>query len=201
MEERQVTLDGQPLPLPEPFMVIATQNPIEYEGTYPLPEAQLDRFLLKLPAGYPSADEELAMLERFRRRNPLEELRPVLSAAEVVAAQEAVPEVYVSQPVQRYIVSLVRATRQAEGVDLGVSPRGTLALLHACQARAALEGRSYVLPDDVQRLAEPVLAHRMLVAPQAELRGEGAASVLARLLEQVPVPAEPLPEPPGEAQG
>lgn len=199
MEERQVTVEGVTRPLPRPFLVIATQNPVEQEGTFPLPEAQLDRFLLKLPAGYPDAEEELAMLERFRRQNPLDALEPVLSAADVAAAQRAVPEVYVSRPVQRYIVNLVRATREAEGVELGVSPRGTLALLHACQARAALEGRSYVLPDDVQQLAGPVLAHRMLLTPQLQLRGEGAAAVLARILEQVPVPAEPLPEPPGEA--
>lgn len=198
MEERQVTVEGVTRPLPRPFMVIATQNPVEQEGTFPLPEAQLDRFLLKLPAGYPAADEEMAMLNRFRRANPLDSLQPVLAAEAVAEAQVAVADVHVSRPVQGYIVDLVRATRRAEGVELGVSPRGTLALFRACQSLAALKGRSYVLPDDVQRLAEPVLAHRIMMTPQAELRGEGSRGLLQRLLEQVPVPAEPLDAPSGE---
>lgn len=192
MEERQVTVEGVTRPLPRPFLVIATQNPVEQEGTFPLPEAQLDRFLLRLPAGYPSRREELALLDRFRQGSPLEKLAPVLTPADVAAAQELVPAIYVSRVVQQYLVDLVRATREADGVELGVSPRGTLALMRAGQALAALRGRAYVLPDDIQHLAQPVLGHRILLAPQARLRGEGSGALLDRLLREVPVPAEPL---------
>lgn len=192
MEERQVTAEGVTRPLPRPFLVIATQNPVEQEGTFPLPEAQLDRFLLKLPVGYPEAEEEMAILDRFRSRNPYTDLKPVAAAAEIVALQEAVPQVHVSRPVQQYMVDLVRATRSQAGVELGVSPRGTLALFRACQALAALRGRDHVLPDDVQHLAGPVLGHRIVSASQARLRGQGAQDVLNRVLTDVPVPAEPL---------
>ncbi|MFZ5816824.1 MAG: AAA family ATPase [Bacillota bacterium] len=192
MEERQVTVEGVTRPLPRPFLVLATQNPVEQEGTFPLPEAQLDRFLLKLPVGYPAADEEMEMLDRFRERNPFTELSPVASAADIIALQEAVPRVHVSRPVQQYLVDLVRATRTAAGVELGVSPRGTLALFKASQALAALRGREYVLPDDVQQLAEPVLSHRIIASAQSRLRGQGAKDVLSRVLGSVPVPAEPV---------
>jgi MoxR-like ATPase len=192
MEERQATVEGVTRPLPRPFLVLATQNPVEQEGTFPLPEAQLDRFLLKLPVGYPGAEEEMAMLDRFREGNPYAELAPVASGEDVLRLQEAVPQVHVARPVQQYMVDLVRATRTAAGVELGVSPRGTLALFKACQALAALRGRDYVLPDDVQRLAEPVLGHRIIASAHARLRGQGAKEALARVLESVPVPAEPL---------
>ncbi|MEW8977464.1 MAG: MoxR family ATPase [Symbiobacterium sp.] len=194
MEERQVTVDGVTHPLPRPFLVLATQNPVEQEGTFPLPEAQLDRFLLKLPSGYPTAEEELAMLERFRSADPFQELQPVASAQDVVALQQAVPKVYVARPVQQYIVDLVRATRSAAGVELGVSPRGSLALMRAAQALAAVRGREYVLPDDVQYLARPVLTHRVVASPQLRLRGRGAAEVMDEVLASVPVPAEAVPK-------
>jgi len=194
MEERQVTVEGVTRPLARPFLVLATQNPVEQEGTFPLPEAQLDRFLLKLPAGYPSADEEMEMLDRFRSGDPYRELEPVATAEEIIALQEAVPQVHVARPVQQYIVDLARATRSAEGVDLGVSPRGTLALLRAAQALAAVRGRDYVLPDDVQHLARPVLAHRLVASTRHRLRGRGAAEVLDAVLAATPVPAEPVPK-------
>ncbi|MFZ5827460.1 MAG: AAA family ATPase [Bacillota bacterium] len=190
MEEKQATVEGVTRPLPRPFLVLATQNPVEQEGTFPLPEAQLDRFLLKLPVGYPGADEEMSMLDRFRERNPYTELSAVATGADIVALQEAVLHVYVSRPVQQYMVDLVRATRTAAGVELGVSPRGTLALFRACQALAALRGREYVLPDDVQHLVEPVLGHRIIASAHSRLRGQGAKDVLTKVLATVPVPAE-----------
>ncbi|MFO7273270.1 MAG: MoxR family ATPase [Bacillota bacterium] len=193
MEERQVTVEGVTRPLARPFLVLATQNPVEQEGTFPLPEAQLDRFLLKLPAGYPSAEEEMAMLERFQSDDPFQQLRPVATAEEIIALQEAVPRVHVARPVRQYIVDLVRATRTAEGIELGVSPRGALALQRASQALAAIRGRDYVLPDDVQYLARPVLGHRLIPSAQLRLRGRGAAEVLDAILAATPVPAEPLP--------
>ncbi len=190
MEEKQATVEGVTRPLPRPFLVLATQNPVEQEGTFPLPEAQLDRFLLKLPVGYPEADEEMAMVDKFRERNPYTELKSVATAAEIIALQESIPQVHVSRPVQQYMVDLVRATRTATGVELGVSPRGTLALFRACQALAALRGRDYVLPDDVQYLVEPVLGHRIIASAHSRLRGQGAKDVISRVLASVPVPAE-----------
>lgn len=190
MDERQVTVEGITRPMPAPFLVLATQNPVEQEGTFPLPEAQLDRFLLKLPAGYPEADEEMAMLDRFRLSHPLGELTPVATPVEILAMQAAVPHVYVSTPVQQYMVDIVRATRSRPGVELGVSPRGTLALYRACQALAMIRGREFVLPDDVQQLAPPVLEHRMVASSQSRLRGQGPREILAALLSEVPVPAE-----------
>lgn len=192
MEEGQATVDGVSRPLPRPFLVLATQNPVEQEGTFPLPEAQLDRFLLKLPAGYPSAEEEMAMLDRFGDGNPYAALTPVAAGADVLALQAAVLQIHVSRPVQQYLVDLVRATRTASGVELGVSPRGTLALYRACQALAALRGRDYVLPDDVQYLAEPVLSHRIIPSTQARLRGQGVRAMLNEVLQSLPVPAEPV---------
>ncbi|HEY3367998.1 MAG TPA: MoxR family ATPase [Symbiobacteriaceae bacterium] len=192
MEERQVTVEGTTRALPRPFLVIATQNPVEQEGTFPLPEAQLDRFLLKLPVGYPEATEEMAILDRFRERNPYAALTAVATVADVLAMQEAAPAVFVSRPVQQYMVDLVRATRIAAGVELGVSPRGTLALFKAAQALALIGGRDYVLPDDVQRLVYPVLAHRIIASSQYRLRGQGSREVVAQVLREVPVPAEPV---------
>ena len=192
MEERQVTVEGVTRPMARPFLVIATQNPVEQEGTFPLPEAQLDRFLLKLPVGYPDAADEMAILDRFREQNPLLELGAVASVDDVISLQTAVPKIHVARPVQQYMVDIVRATRIQAGVELGVSPRGSLALFRACQALALLRGRDYVLPDDVQHLAVPVLAHRVIASSQARLRGQGAREVISRVLLDVAVPAEPL---------
>ncbi len=190
MEERQVTVEGVTRPMPAPFLVLATQNPVEQEGTFPLPEAQMDRFLLKLPAGYPDSREEMEMLDRFRQSQPLADLKPVASPAEVLAMQGAVPEIHVSRPVQQYMVDLVRATRGRSGVELGVSPRGSLALMRACQALALIRGRDYVRPDDVQRMAGPVMEHRVVASSQSRLRGQGPREIVAAVLAELPVPAE-----------
>lgn len=192
MEERQVTIEGQTRMLPRPFLVLATQNPVEQEGTFPLPEAQLDRFLLKLPVGYPGVEEEVAMVERFTAGNPLTELGTVVTAEEIIELQDAVATVQLHPVLQRYAVDLVTATRSAEGVIVGASPRATLALCRAAQALALLAGRSHVLPDDLQRLLEPVLAHRLILAPTSRLRGLTPAAVLGRIRESVAVPAEPV---------
>jgi MoxR-like ATPase len=192
MEEKQATVEGVTRPMPRPFLVLATQNPVEQEGTFPLPEAQLDRFLLKLPVGYPGPEEEMAILDRFREGNPYTELDAVASVADLLALQDAVPAVHVARPVQQYMVDIVRATRMQPNVELGVSPRGTLALMKACQALALLRGRDFVLPDDVQHLAQPVLGHRLVTTSQARLRGHGAGGIMTKILADVPVPAEPL---------
>jgi MoxR-like ATPase len=188
MEERQMTVDGVARPLPDPFMVIATQNPIEYEGTFPLPEAQLDRFLLRLRLGYLPKDQEIAMMERQQFEHPLRGLQAVASQAQLLDIQAAVKHVHVSEPVKRYIADLTAATRGLEGIYLGASPRGSLGLFRAGQALAALRGREYVLPDDVKALAEPVLAHRLIVDPAARMRSLHAAEVVADLLQQIPLP-------------
>ena len=190
MEERQVTVDGVTRPLPRPFLVLATQNPVELAGTFPLPEAQMDRFLLRINLGYPKEEEERAILQRFRLRNPLEELQPVVAAEELLHLQAVVREVYVHPTMEQYIVRLVRATREHAALQLGASPRSTLALYRTAQARAALRGRSYVLPDDIQALLYPVLAHRLILATYTSLRGKSAADVLAEVTAQTPVPVE-----------
>jgi MoxR-like ATPase len=192
MEERQVTVDGITHRLPHPFMVLATQNPIEYEGTFPLPEAQLDRFLLRVKLGYPAADDEVDVLERQQYRHPIEDLEQVVSAEEVTKAQDAVKEVYVAPGVKRYIVELARRTRDYPEVYLGASPRGSLTLYRAGQARAALNGRDYVLPDDVKALADPSLGHRVILGPAARLRDLSAGEVVEDLLSTVPVPGGDL---------
>jgi MoxR-like ATPase len=188
MEERQVTVDTHTYGLPRPFMVIATQNPIELEGTYPLPEAQLDRFLMRIQMGYPSHDAERAILETHGSHASVEELSPVTSAAEVVAAARAVADVHVAENLKSYIVDLVTATRSHRDLALGVSPRGALALQRAARALAASVGRDYVVPDDVKRLAVAVLEHRLLLAPDAQLRGAAPGDVVRELLASVPVP-------------
>jgi MoxR-like ATPase len=188
MEERQVTVDGLTHSLPRPFIVLATQNPIEYEGTFPLPEAQLDRFLLRVQLGYPSQAEEIRILEDQQIRHPIETLSPVLSAEEVLQAAEAVRAIFVSPPVKRYITDLVGRTRQHPDLYLGASPRGSLWLFRAAQARAGLLGRDYVLPDDVKALAVSILAHRVLVNPAARLREVTAAKVVQEILLALPVP-------------
>jgi len=189
MEERQVTVDGATYPLPRPFFVMATQNPIELEGTFPLPEAQLDRFLLRVRLGYPAQAEEVAILARFQEQDPLQALEPVASPEAVAELQERRKKVAVSAPIRDYITSLVGATRASPALRLGASPRGSLALMRTGQALAALRGRDFVLPDDVKRLAVPVLAHRLILREEERLRGETQERVLETILGQVPVPA------------
>lgn len=188
MQERQITVDRETYPLPRPFLVLATQNPIELEGTFPLPEAQLDRFLIKSPLGYPSEADENAMLREYERSDPLVALEAVVTADEVVAAQAAVREVQVDDAVRDYLVRVVRATRQHPAVELGASPRGTLGLYRACQSRAALSGRNYVLPDDIKIMALHVLTHRLHINPQTRLRGRTAPEVVAEVVGEVPTP-------------
>jgi MoxR-like ATPase len=190
MEERQVTVDGVTRPLPRPFLVIATQNPIELEGTFPLPEAQLDRFLLRLALGYPAGDEERAILRRFRTADPLAELEPVASGEQIIALNTVVRHVHVSDPLESYILALVRATRDNPAVALGASPRGALALFRCAQALAAVRGRNFVNPDDVQALIAPVLAHRLMPSGQSRLRGKAVADILTEVVNRVPVPVE-----------
>jgi MoxR-like ATPase len=201
MEERQVTSEGETRPLERPFLVLATQNPIELEGTFPLPEAQLDRFLLRLSLGYPTLDEERSIVRRFRAENPLDELPVAVSAAELLAAQQACRGVHVGEAVEEYLLNLVRATRGHAGVELGASPRASLALYHAAQALAAIYGRPYVLPDDVKALAGPVLAHRLIVSAQTRLRGKAVTEVVAELLTTLPVPVEDEPAPTSAGSG
>jgi MoxR-like ATPase len=190
MQERGVTVDGVTHALPDPFLVLATQNPVEQKGTFPLPEAQVDRFLVSLRMGYPDSGEEVVMLERFREADPLTEVRAAVAPEEVAAAQAAVRKVHVSADVAGYVVALVRATRESALVRLGASPRASLALQRAAQAAAALDGRDFVVPDDVQGLAEPVLAHRLVLARDALLDGGTAGSVLREVVRDVPVPVE-----------
>ncbi len=188
MEERQVTVDGTTYPLASPFMVIATQNPLEMEGTYPLPEAQRDRFMVRVSMGYPSATAELAMLDSHGATSPLEELEPVADARDVVKLVETVRGVHVSAAVRQYAVDLVGATRTHPDLRLGASPRATLQLVRAARASAALEDRDFVLPDDVQELAGPVLAHRLLPTVEAQMARRGPAQVVADLVARLPVP-------------
>jgi MoxR-like ATPase len=190
MEERQVTVEGTTVRMPSPFLVIATQNPVELEGTFPLPEAQLDRFLLRLRLGYPSEEDEDRMLQRFEAASPLETLAPVIDAPTLVTLARRLQRLYVAPPVRRYIVRLVQATRAEPAFELGASPRAALALFRAARARAALDGRDYVLPDDVKQLVGPVLAHRLILSTQARLRGRDVEQLLAEVVERVPVPLE-----------
>jgi MoxR-like ATPase len=190
MQEQQVTVDGVTYRLPRPFLVLATQNPIELEGTFPLPEAQLDRFLLKLAIGYPDEQEEHRMLLRFEHDDPLKTLRPVTTPEELLALQGQVRRVRVEASVRGYVVDVVRATRTSDDIQVGVSPRGTLALYHCAQALAAVRGRDFVLPDDVKLLAPYVLTHRVLISPSTRLRGRRLADVLMDVIETVPVPVE-----------
>src|SRR6266702_678205 len=183
MAERQVTVERETMPLPRPYLVLATQNPVELEGTFPLPEAQLDRFLLRVRVGYPSQDEERAILHRFRNDGPLESLQPVLSAEQVIGLQKTIRQVQWQPAVENYLLAIVRATRDYPTVTLGVSPRGTLALYRACEAYAAMQGRDYVQPDDVKRLAPGVLAHRLLTTTRARLRGSASEAIIKEILE------------------
>lgn len=188
MEERQVTVDGVTRALPRPFLVFATQNPIEYEGTFPLPEAQVDRFLLRLKLGYPSTENEVQMLESQQFRHPLTDLEQVVSVEELTQAQEAVKGIYVSPGLKRYIVDIVNQTREHAEVYLGASPRGSLALFRTAQAKAAVSGRDYVLPDDIKALVVPTLAHRVILGPGARLRDLDAAQIVEEVLQGIPVP-------------
>lgn len=188
MEERQLTVEGVTYKMPRPFFVIATQNPIEYEGTFPLPEAQLDRFLLRINLGYPGLVEELAIIERQEQVHPIENLQPVATAEDVVFLQEAVKGIYVDPLVRQYIVSLVDATRRHPDVGLGASPRASLGLFRSAQALALIRGRDYVIPDDVKELAEGVLGHRIILSAAARMHGADSKKVVAGILEEVPVP-------------
>jgi len=189
MEERQVTVDSQTLQLPRPFFVIATQNPIELEGTFPLPEAQLDRFLLKIHLGYPDREEEVFMLERFQEQDPLTALEAVAQPEEVTRLQEARKAIHISRPVREYIADITGATRTHKALRFGTSPRGSLGLMRAGQALAVLRGRDYVLPDDIKYLGAPVLAHRLILRDEERLRGRLAEHILEEVIGQVPVPA------------
>ncbi len=189
MEERQATVDGVTYPMPEPFLVIATQNPIEYEGTFALPEAQLDRFMLRLRLGYPQPIEEVLILDEQKRGHPLDDIGEVVSVDELRDMQHGVREIYVDSAVSEYIVRLVNATRSHPDVYLGASPRGSISLYRAGQAYAALGGRDYVIPDDIKRLAEPALAHRLIIKTSASIRDVDSSTIVRELLESVPIEA------------
>ncbi len=188
MEEHQLTVDGVTYPMESPFLVLATQNPIEYEGTFPLPEAQLDRFMMRITLGYPQPGDEMRILDSQRQQHPISSLEQVISAAELVAAQRAVTEVYVDDLIKEYIVTLSNATRRHADVYLGVSPRGSLALYKTSRARAAVQSRDYVIPDDVKEMAEPTLAHRLIVSPSARIKNVDPRAVLSEILDSTPVP-------------
>lgn len=188
MEERQVTVDGITYLMPQPFLVLATQNPIEYEGTFPLPEAQLDRFMMRIHLGYAAAYEEVQMLDAQQRVHPIDQIGQVVSADELLKAQNAVREIYVDRLIKEYIVSLVEATRRHADVYLGASPRGSLALLKTAQVKAALRGRDFVSPDDVKELADSTLAHRIILSPAARLKRVDARGIVNEIVNSVPVP-------------
>jgi MoxR-like ATPase len=183
MQERQVTVDGVTRPLPAPFLVLATQNPIEYEGTFPLPEAQLDRFLIRLSLGYPETDDEVQMLRNLRKQHPIESVQQVVDGADLLILHDTVTDVHIDGSLEQYILAVVRATRSHPDVALGASPRGSLALYKTAQALAALQGRDYVIPNDVKTLASLTLAHRLIIKPESQLRGRTAEIVLAEILE------------------
>jgi MoxR-like ATPase len=188
MEERQVTVDDTTYPLPEPFLLMATQNPIEYEGTFPLPEAQLDRFLMRITLGHPTAQQEIEILDAQQYHHPLEALEQVVTAAELLQAQEEIKSVYVDALVKEYIVAIVAATRNYPDVYLGASPRGSLGLYKTAQALAALQGREFAIPDDVKLLAEVVLAHRVIVSPSARIKNVDTRDVIQDIISTLPVP-------------
>jgi len=190
MQERQVSIDLDTKLLPRPFLVLATQNPIELEGTFPLPEAQVDRFLMKIRLGYPNEDDENDILLRYEREDPLVALEPVLDAGTLLELQQRVRSIQVEESVREYVVRVARATREHPAVELGVSPRGTLALYRTAQALAALRGREYVIPDDIKQLTPFVLTHRIIIRPQTRLRGRTAEQVIGEIVDAVPVPVE-----------
>jgi MoxR-like ATPase len=188
MGERQISVDGVTHSLPRPFLVLATQNPVEFEGTFPLPEAQLDRFMLRATIGYPDLEDEKTIITNLRRGHPIDRIEAVASAEDIVAVQGLVPEIHVDDSLRDYLLDIVRATRTHPDVALGASPRGTLALFRAAQALAAIRGRDFVLPDDVKYLAPMSLAHRLIVRPESQLRGRTGSGVLQGILEATPVP-------------
>jgi MoxR-like ATPase len=188
MEERQITVDGVTYSLPDPFIVLATQNPIEYEGTFPLPEAQLDRFLMRIELGYPSRNDEIEMLDRQQQVHPLETLAQAVDARELIEAQTAIRTVYVDRLVKEYILSIVEATRKHDDVYLGASPRGSLALYRTAQGHAAIDGRDFVIPDDVKTLAAATLAHRIILRPAARIKNTDARTIIDDILRRLPVP-------------
>ena len=190
MQERQVTVDGVTRPTPRPFLVLATQNPIELEGTFPLPEAQLDRFLLCLQVGYPNKQEEEQILLRFGGSNPLEDLQPVLTPDEVLGMIKARRDIRVEESIRGYVLDITRATRNRAEIELGASPRASLGLYQTSQAWAAIRGRDYVIPDDVKKVAPLVLTHRLIISPQAQLRGRDPSELIANIVSEVPVPVE-----------
>ncbi len=194
MEERQVTVDGTTYELTAPFMVIATQNPIEMEGTYPLPEAQRDRFMARVSMGYPVPRSELAMLDSHSTANPLDDLEPVTDAAEIAKLVETVRTVHVSEAIKQYAIDITSATRRSPDLRLGASPRASLHLVRASRAHAALNGREYVIPDDLQVLAVPVLAHRLITGLEAQMSGRGAEQVVSSLLRSLPIPEPSVPD-------
>jgi MoxR-like ATPase len=196
MAERQVTVERESTLLPKPFLVLATQNPVEQEGTFPLPEAQLDRFLLRIQIGYPSEDEEEAILHRFKHEEPLERLQPVIGIEQIIELQQLIRQVQWQAEVERYLLAIVRATRRHAAVQLGVSPRGTLALYRACEALAAIQGRDYVEPDDIKRLASPVLAHRLLMKARTRALGQRTVEIIEEIIQATPVPVEKIAPPP-----
>jgi len=191
MEEGQVTVDGTTYRMPQPFIVLATQNPVEFVGTYPLPEAQLDRFFMRISVGYPTPEEEAEILERYSGGNrPMQEVRPICGARDIVELQSQVDSVYTSREVRSYIAAIASASRRHAALQLGVSTRGAIFLTHAAQSRALLDGRDYVIPEDVQRMAEPVLAHRLILSPEARMRNQTPERVLQSVLGAVPVPVK-----------
>jgi MoxR-like ATPase len=188
MEERQITVDGVTYPMDLPFLVLATQNPIEYEGTFPLPEAQLDRFMMRISMGYPSTSDEITVLDRQQYSHPVNETEQVVSLEELVTAQKRIREVYIDDLVKEYIVGLVKSTRKHPDVYLGASPRGSLALYKTGQARAAILGRDYVIPDDIKALALETLAHRLIISPSARIKNVDPRAVIQEILDSIPVP-------------
>ncbi len=188
MEERQITVDGVTYPMERPFLVLATQNPIEYEGTFPLPEAQLDRFMMRISLGYPSEADEITMLDRQQYSHPITHLEQVVSAEELLAAQQRVKDVYIDDLIKEYIIGLVKATRKHPDVYLGASPRGSIALYKMGQARAAMSGRDYVTPDDIKALAVVALAHRLIISPSARIKNVDPRALIQEILDSVPVP-------------
>jgi len=187
MQEHQVTVDGLTRPLPEPFLVLATQNPVEYEGTFPLPEAQLDRFLMRMPVGYPEEADEIEILHRLRKRHPIDDIQPVAEGADLLRMENTVTDVHVDESLERYLIALVRATREHVDVSIGASTRGSLALYKTSQALAALRGRDYVIPDDIKELVPLTLTHRLIVKPESDLGGRDAPHVVRDILDSTPL--------------
>ena len=192
MQEQQATVEGVTYPLPRPFLVLATQNPIEYEGTFPLPEAQLDRFLMKLSVGYPSAEDEKLLLNRLSHEHPITRLEPVVESDKLIQFQRQVWDIYVEDSLQDYIIQLVNATRSHRDLVLGASPRASLALFKASQAYAAIQGRDHVIPDDIQKLIPVILGHRLILSPEAQLRGRSTQAILEEILQNIPLKIDNL---------